>query len=178
MRYLEMERLLLRAVMEADVHALFDIYGDPATNLYNPNGPYPSLQYAEDRLAAWLKGWREEGCGQWAVAKREAPERIIGFGGLSYMDYGGETRLNLGYRFAASAWGMGYASETARAALRCAFDQLGAPAVYGKVRPANHASIRVLEKQGFRQAGELADVPDQPASRVYLLTRAGYAVRD
>ncbi|RBB92607.1 GNAT family N-acetyltransferase, partial [Pseudomonas sp. MWU12-2115] len=43
MRYLEMERLLLRAVMEADVHALFDIYGDPATNLYNPNGPYPSL---------------------------------------------------------------------------------------------------------------------------------------
>lgn len=177
MHYLETKRLLLRAVKAEDAQALFDIYGDPATNLYNPNGPYPTLAYAEARLAAWLRGWREDGYGQWAVARLEAPEQVIGFGGIAKRDYGGELRLNLGYRFATAAWGIGYASETAGAALRCAFERLQAPAVYGLVRPANLASIRVLEKQGFQPIGQLPDLPSNPPSRVFVLTREAYNAR-
>lgn len=175
MRYLETERLILRAVTTEDTQALFDIYGDPATNLYNPNGPYPSLEYARQRMASWLEGWPADGIGQWAVEKREAPGHVIGFGGLSYKDYGGEMRLNLGYRFATSAWGCGYASETARAAIAFAFDEGKREAIYGMVRPNNLQSIRVLAKQGFRQVGQLSDAPGNPPSLVFMLSRDDYA---
>ena len=167
-------RLLLRKPTMNDTQALFDIYGDPATNLHNPYGPYPSLAYAADRMNAWLQGWETDGIGQWAVEKRDDPGNIIGFGGLSSKDYGGELRLNLGYRFAASAWGQGYASETAREALRCAFGPLDAPAVYGMVRPSNLPSIHVLSKQGFRLAGQLEDIAGQPPSLIFLLRREDY----
>ena len=177
MPHLTTERLLLRRPTLDDVRILFAIYGDPATNLYNPHGPYPSLAHAEERMAAWLKGWERDGIGQWAVETQNAPGQVIGFGGLSYMDYHGEIRLNLGYRFAAAAWGLGYASETARAVLRCAFERLDAAAVYGKVRPANLASIRVLAKQGFRQVASLVDVADGPPSLVFRLSRADYQAR-
>ncbi|UTH72428.1 GNAT family N-acetyltransferase [Chromobacterium sp. IIBBL 290-4] len=177
MPHLTTARLLLRRPTLDDIDSLFAIYGDPATNLYNPNGPYPSRLYAAEKMAAWLKGWDQDGIGQWAVAKLDSPAEVIGFGGLSYMDYNGELKLNLGYRFATAAWGKGYASETARAALDCAFERLNAPSIYGKVRPANLASIHVLEKQGFRQIAQLRDVEDRPPSLVFELTQADYLSR-
>lgn len=168
MRLIQTERLLLRAVRVGDAEALYAIFGDPETNRYNPHGPYPSPEHARMTLAGWTEEWERHGFGRWAVADKEEPNRIIGFGGLNYSDYGGQDRLNLGYRFTPSAWGRGLASEMARQALRCAFDCLAAPAVFAKVRPANLPSIRVLLRQGFSHHGSLRDIPAAPASLVYI----------
>ncbi|WP_200896647.1 GNAT family N-acetyltransferase [Chromobacterium vaccinii] len=118
MRHIQTERLLLRAVGAGDAEALYAIFGDPETNRYNPHGPYPSPEHARMTLAGWTEEWERHGFGRWAVADKEEPNRIIGFGGLNYSDYGGQDRLSLGYRFAPSAWGRGLASEMARQALR------------------------------------------------------------
>ncbi|MBP4043686.1 GNAT family N-acetyltransferase [Chromobacterium violaceum] len=172
---IQTERLLLRAVNAGDAEALYAIFGDPETNRYNPHGPFPSLQHARLQLAGWMKEWERHGFGRWAVASKDDAGRVIGFGGLNYSDYGGRDRLNLGYRFAPSAWGQGLASEMAGQALRCAFEELAAPAVFAKVRPTNLPSIRVLLRLGFRHHGSLRDIPAAPASLVYAL-RAPTAV--
>lgn len=166
------ERLILRPAAADDVASVFAIYGDPETNRYNPAGPLTDLGQAEAALARWLLHWTEHGFGQWAITTQEAPDRVIGFGGITLYPYNDVERINLGYRFAVSAWGQGFATEIARAALQFAFVELDQPQVYGVVRPAHTASIKVLEKIGMQYIDELDDVPGQAPSLVYVARRA------
>jgi len=164
-------RLILRAPKAEDLTRLFAIYGDPATHQFNPAGPLTELRQAETLLEGWLKHWREHGYGQWAIATREAPDQVIGFGGIALYHYLDDERLNLGYRFDTAAWGKGYATELGTAALAFAFADLNAEQVFALVRPAHSASIGVLEKIGMQRFDVLDDVPGQPQSLVYLARR-------
>ena len=167
------ERLVVRPPVSDDLAAFFAIFGDPRTNAHNPAGPCADIVVASQMLAVRVAHWRRHGFGQWAVATRERPDAVIGFGGLAWRDYAGIERLNLGYRFAVGAWGRGYATEFGAACLRHAFDTLREPAVYAVVRPSNVASVRVLEKIGMQRAGELDDVPGYPRSFVYRAANPG-----
>ena len=159
-------RLIYRRPQLSDVQRLFAIFGDPQTNRFNPAGPMASLEVAQRLLDHWLQQWATAGYGWWAVARTEAPDHIIGFGGVAPLNYLTERRINLGYRFAVEAWGQGYATELGRDALKLAFETLGLPEVFGLVRPDHAASIRVLEKIGMQPFGTLDDVPGQAPSRV------------
>lgn len=167
------DRLILRAPISADLAAFFAIFGDPRTNAHNPAGPCADIAVASNMLAVRVAHWRRYGFGQWTVVARERPGTVIGFGGVAWRDYAGVERLNLGYRFAADAWGRGYATELGHAALRYTFDELRLPDVYAMVRPSNLASIRVLEKLGMRRAGDLDDVPGRARSLVFVATNPG-----
>lgn len=164
-------RLILRAPTVDDAASVFAIYGDPETNRYNPAGPLTDVDQAKAVLDRWLEHWAEHGFGQWAIVTQEAPQHVIGFGGITLYHYNEVERINLGYRFAVSAWGQGYATEFARAALQFGFVQLDQPEVYGVVRPAHQASINVLEKIGMQRIDELDDVPGKAPSLVYRATR-------
>mgnify|MGYP000234493409 CR=1 FL=1 len=72
-------RLHIRPVLPSDADSLFDIYGDPATNLFNPAGPYPDLVYAKKVLSHWLTHWDTHGFGNYAIALQSAPAAVIGF---------------------------------------------------------------------------------------------------
>jgi len=165
-------RLILRPPRADDLASIFAIHSDPATNQYNPSGPMTDISQAASVLSDWLRHWEEKGYGQWAIASRDDPQNIIGFGGLSMRMYLDVERLNLGYRFAVSGWGMGYATELSIASLEYGFDELGVKQVFAVVRPAHQASIRVLEKIGMQRIDSLDDVPGQPESLVYLATHA------
>ncbi|MBA1228673.1 GNAT family N-acetyltransferase [Pseudomonas viridiflava] len=160
-------RLIYRKPTPADLPRLFDIYGDPRTHLFNPAGPLTSLAQAESVLSRWLEHWSVHGYGWWAVATDEAPDQVIGFGGIALHDYLGEQRVNLGYRFAEHAWGKGLATQLGKAGLAHAFESLHLPQVYGLVRPAHAASIKVLEKIGMQRIGVLDEVPGQAPSLVF-----------
>jgi len=164
-------RLLLRPPRAEDLASLFAIYGDPATNQFNPAGPLTCIEQAEMLLMNWQEHWRIHGYGWWALSTRAAPNDVIGFGGIALYTYGDVERLNLGYRFAVSAWGQGYATEVSRAALEYGFDELNVPQVFALVRPAHLASIRVLEKVGMQRLSVLEDVPGQAPSIVYSISR-------
>jgi RimJ/RimL family protein N-acetyltransferase len=129
------------------------------------------LKQAHTLLDNWLNHWKEQGYGWWAIAARECPDEIIGFGGIGLMSYLAVERINLGYRFCEAAWGKGYATEVSAAALDFAFSELKLASVYGLVRPTHQASIRVLEKTGLQRIGLLDDVPGQAPSLVYLARR-------
>ena len=164
-------RLLLRPPRQEDVTAMFAIYSDPATNVFNPNGPMKELKQAQDFLDAWIRHWQEQGYGWWTVATREAPDEVIGFSGVALMKYLDVERVNLGYRLGVSAWGKGYATELGRAALGYAFNELKLAQVYGLVRPTHQVSIRVLEKIGLKRVDVLYDVPGQAPSLVFRASR-------
>lgn len=170
------DRLILRPPTPDDLASLFAIYGDPATHQFNPFGPLTRRDQAHSLLNGWLAHWLEQGYGQWAISTREAPDEVIGFGGLDARLYGDVLRLNLGYRFGPQAWGRGLATELSQAALDFGFAELRVPEVYAIVRPLHYASIRVLEKVGMARIDTLDDVPGQAPSLVYRSMRPNTAL--
>ncbi|MDS0478488.1 GNAT family protein [Natrinema sp. 1APR25-10V2] len=66
-------------------------------------------------------------------------------------------RGDLGYWIATDEAGQGYATEAARLCLRHAFDERNLRKVVARVFEDNVASMRVLEKLGFREAGRLRE---------------------
>lgn len=150
-------RLLLRPPLPTDADNLFGIYGDPRTHTFHPSERHADIGVARTKLQGWIAHWQQHGFGRWAIAAASDPLTVIGYGGIGFLDYGGEQRLNLGYRFCVDAWGKGYATELAQAALHHALEELRQPAVFALVRPANKPSIRVLEKAGMSAIGTLDD---------------------
>ncbi len=168
------ERLCCRAVTAADAPRLFAIYGDPATNQFNPAGPCPDIDRARTLtlLYSWLTHWQQHGFSMLAIAQREDAEHVLGFGGISIADYGGVSVNNSGYRFATLAWGKGLATEFAIAAVRYGFAEIGLATIAAKIRPALLASQKVLLKSGLRYVFTLQNVDNGPPSLCYQLSRA------
>ncbi|MFJ3486824.1 GNAT family N-acetyltransferase [Pseudomonas sp. NPDC090202] len=166
--------LIYRPPQMSDLARLFDIYSDPQTQRFNPAGPLTEVAQAEALLCGWIEHWRQHGYGWWAVAERDRPDHLIGFGGVGHYDYLGESRVNLGYRFATEAWGKGHGTALGKAALSCAFNTPGIERVWALVRPDHVASIRVLEKIGMQRCGLLDDVPGKPASLVFEISESRF----
>ncbi|MGA8136753.1 MAG: GNAT family N-acetyltransferase [Pseudomonas gingeri] len=165
-------RLVLRSPKAEDLARLFAIYGDPATNQFNPAGPLSNSHQATSLLEDWLNDWETKGYGQWAIATRDSADQVIGFGGITLHKYNDVERLNLGYRFDVTSWGKGYATELGRASLEYGFGELGLDHIWALVRPAHFASIHVLEKIGMLRVDVLDDVPGKPPSLVYRISRS------
>lgn len=168
---LETPRLCLRPVIASDVADLFNIYGDPATNLFNPAGPYPDIHHAKTVLGRWIDHWENLGFGNWAISLCDHPDAIIGFGGLSILRYADISINNLGYRFATTAWGKGLATEFAAYAVRHGFEEIELSEICAVVRGDHLASQKVLQKTGLKYARDIDDVAGAPPSLLYSLTR-------
>ncbi len=168
------ERLQMRPPVMADLARFYAIFGDPQTQRFNPAGPLTSEAQAASVLHERIAGWQQHGYGSWAIALRERPDWIIGFGGLSRKALGAHRTVNLGYRFDTRVWGMGLATEMARASLQYGFIGLEVGEISAIVRAENQASWRVLEKVGLRRVDTLDDVPGAAPSLVYTLKRGDY----
>lgn len=163
-------RLYLRPVSASDTDDLFRIYGDPATNTFNPAGPYPDIGHARNVMARWLSHWENYRFGNWAIALKDNPERIIGFGGLSILSYDDTPIMNLGYRFSTESWGKGLATEFAKYAVGYGFGILKMAEISAVVRPNHLASQRILTKAGLRFSRDIHDVKNEPASMLFTVT--------
>lgn len=140
------ERLLLRPLRESDRARSLEIQLDPRANRFTPESVTP--EQAREKFTAWLTHWAHHGFGYFAIIEPETGE-FLGTGGVQYRDFDGEDVLNLYYRLKPSAWGNGYATEAAAAAVDWAERSMPDNPVVISVAIGNHASIRVAERLGF-----------------------------
>jgi RimJ/RimL family protein N-acetyltransferase len=115
-----------------------------------------------DALASRIEAHLERhGFGLWAV---EIPDvtSFAGFIGLSVPRF--EARfmpcVEIGWRLAARHWGLGYATEGARAAMDFGFEVFGPDQIVSFTTAANLPSRRVMEKIGMHH--DAADDFDHP----------------
>jgi RimJ/RimL family protein N-acetyltransferase len=144
------ERLLLRAVRESDVDAVFRLHGDPEASRFRRSGPLRTLDAARELLALWLNDWAQHGVGYWAVERLEEPGVVVGICGVRHKELEGQQVLNLAYRLSPQLWGSGYATEVSRAALALCREHLPGIPVVALIDPRNTASIRVAQRLGMR----------------------------
>lgn len=144
---LETDRLLLREFVMDDVDDFFRMVSDPAVTRYTGDGG-KTLEEARKGLEERLfQDYRKYGYGRWAAVCK-LTGKVIGFAGLKYLDDVGE--VDLGYRFFKEHWGIGLATEASRAILGYGFGALRLQRIIGIADIENKASIRVLEKVGFK----------------------------
>jgi ribosomal-protein-alanine N-acetyltransferase len=166
----ETERLILRHYVEDDAEAFHELNRDPEVLRYLDDGGTTSVEHARQILRDFpLADYAKYGFGRWACVLKETG-KVIGFAGLKYLP--DRREVDVGYRFMAAYWGRGLATEANRPAIDHGFARLGLDHIIGMVRPANVASVRVLEKLGLRYAGMLDD-RGSPCAR-YVITRADW----
>jgi RimJ/RimL family protein N-acetyltransferase len=68
--------------------------------------------------------------------------------------------VHLGYVLAESAWGQGLGSELVEGFVECCRGERRVRTLIAGVAADNPASIRILEKNGFRPMGSGVDDPD------------------
>ena len=148
---LETERLVLRPFCEGDLDVYASMLADAEVVRYLGDGRTCDREEAWRRLAMLLGHWELRGYGMWAVAERARPDRMLGRAGFYFPE--GWPGFEIGWTFARSAWGRGYATESARRALEFGFAELGRDEVISVIHPDNAASIRVAERIGERFKG-------------------------
>jgi RimJ/RimL family protein N-acetyltransferase len=146
-------RLRLRWLTEADIPALLTIFGDREVMRYWSHGPLADLDAAGDYLRTIHEDFAARELFQWGV-ELLAAGRVIGTCTLAQLN-AGHQRAEIGFALARAHWGCGYMSECLTALLRFAFESLRLHRLTADADPRNHASIRLLERMGFRREGYL-----------------------
>jgi RimJ/RimL family protein N-acetyltransferase len=142
---LETERLLLQGWSAAARDSLAAINADPVAMEFFPSVPTPAgTQALVERIEAEQA---EHGFGLWALRRRDT-DVFIGFTGLHVMaaDRPLAGQVEVGWRLARSAWGHGFATEAARAALAYGFGTAGLDEVVSMTAQINVRSWRVMER--------------------------------
>ncbi len=137
MTILMTERLTLRPLLQDDADAYLAIRHHPEVAKWVP---LP----LEGVIGRFAVSWEERRYAPWGVFQGG---RLIGHGGLNYVPEFGETEVL--WALHPEAWGKGYATEVARAALDYGFETLGLGLIFAIALPDNLASQAVMKRIGL-----------------------------
>lgn len=144
------ERLLMRRWRDSDLGAFAQMNADPAVMEFMPGPLAADESHDLARFANAL--FDSHGFGLWAVEVPGVAD-FVGFVGLNPV--GSEVpfapSVEIGWRLALPYWGLGYATEAARAALGFAFSRVGLDEVVSYTARINHRSAAVMRRIGMRR---------------------------
>ena len=158
-RILETERCYVREITLEDVPLEYELYDSPhMTDFIEPLWEIEDQTEYQRRYIEKIYG--KYGYGMWAVFDRKT-DRLIGEAGLEHRidvnrekfpyDWMFDEKCDeLGFCFAEDLWGQGYCTEVCRAILKYGIETLGHNCFFARAVKENAASVRVLEKLGFK----------------------------
>ncbi len=148
---LETKRLSLREIIPADAEAIFRIRGDYEVTRLNIGPAYERIEQARDLIAGMAKGYQDESEIRWGITFKP-DNTVIGMCGYNYW-IRHDQRASIGYDLARAYWGQGIITEAIRAVIDFGFKCMNLNRIEADADGRNRASIRVLEKVGFRREG-------------------------
>jgi len=143
---LRTERLVLRQWVDSDREPYAALNADAETMRYFPS--LLSREESDAMVGRMQAGLERNGWGLWAV---EHDGEFLGFTGLAVPAFEAHftPAVEIGWRFARSAWGHGFATEAARAVVAFGFDRLQLDQIVSFTTVANNRSRAVMERLGM-----------------------------
>lgn len=141
-------RLILRRWRDSDREPFAAMNADPEVMRYfRATLDREASDAFADRIEA---SFDELGYGLWAVERRDGGA-FLGFTGLALQRYEAPwtPAVEIGWRLARSAWGHGYATEAAEAALAFGFDRVGLDEIVSVTTRTNERSRRLMTRLGM-----------------------------
>ncbi|MEO3782744.1 GNAT family N-acetyltransferase [Actinocorallia sp. B10E7] len=171
---LRTERLLVRRWREEDRGPFAELNADPEVMEHFP----AALTRAEsdatvDRLESRIQ---EDGFGFWALEVAGSGE-FVGFTGMARTRFDSHftPSVEIGWRLSRGSWGLGYASEAARAVLEYGFTEVGLDEIVSFTAVANLRSQAVMRRIGMvrDEDGDFEHplVPEGHPLRLHVLYR-------
>ncbi len=136
-------RLILRPQTLADAPDLFAILSDPEAMRFWNRPAISRLAVVEELMREQQAAMAQGLCRYWTVSLNGS---AIGSVDLSLIQ---DDSAELGFLLRPDHWGAGLASEAVGAVIAHGRNALGLTRLAAVVQTANHAAVRVLEKNGF-----------------------------
>jgi len=142
------QRLMLRQWRDEDRPLFAAMNGDPEVMKYFPNTL--SSSQSDTLVDRFTTDIEESGWGFWAAERSDTGE-FIGFIGINYSADGLPFApcVDIGWRLARAHWGLGFATEGAKAAMDYAFWQANLSLLVSMTPTENQASERIMQKLGM-----------------------------
>ncbi len=148
---METDRLYLRELTLADFNDLCKMLQDKEVMYAYEHS------FSDTEVMNWLnvqiRRYKKNGIGLWGVIHKETSV-MIGQCGLTIQECFGKKVVEIGYIYQKEYWNKGYATETAKACKRYAFEILKLKEVYSIIRDNNISSQKVAEKNGMNIVGD------------------------
>jgi RimJ/RimL family protein N-acetyltransferase len=138
------ERLTLRPLVPGDAEAYAAMRFHPDIAKWLPPAGGDPVEAARASIARFAAGWQERRHAPWGVFRDGA---LIGHAGLNHVPEFAETEVL--WALHPDAWGRGYATEAATAALAYGFDTLGLKLIFAITLQDNLASQAVMKRLGL-----------------------------
>jgi RimJ/RimL family protein N-acetyltransferase len=135
-------RIRLRCWQEADREAFAAMHAHPEVML-DQGGPI-SRTASDAKLGRYAATFNRYGICRWAVESRDGD--VLGYAGVmpSREDHPLGSHFEIGWRLTRNAWGHGYATEAAAAALRDGFTRIGLREIVAYTAPDNRRSQALM----------------------------------
>ncbi len=145
---IQTDRLVLRAWVATDREPFAEMNADPEVMEHFPSTL--SRADSDELVDAIVAGFQRNSFGLWALELRDN-RRFMGFTGLSVPGFEAPfmPAVEVGWRLARWAWGNGYATEAATAALDFGFSRAGLGQVVSFTSCQNVRSQAVMQRLGL-----------------------------
>ncbi len=146
---LETERLRLRNWLESDRDAFATMNAHPEV-MHDYGGPISRID-SDAKFDRYAEAFDQHGFGRWLV--ETASGEYLGYCGVmsGYPGHPLGKHHEIGWRLVRQAWGHGYATEAARAALKDAFQRIMLTEVLSYRAAENSRSQSVMNKLGLER---------------------------
>jgi [ribosomal protein S5]-alanine N-acetyltransferase len=149
------KRLALRPFAKTDIECVHEYASDPDVCRFIVYGPN-SLEESKRFVGMAIAEFARVPCGNLHLAiVEQGSGELIGACGLEGIAK--DLDADLGYCLNRRHWNKGYATEAARALIAHGFVSMALHRIHATCRPANRASVRVLEKAGMQREGYLRE---------------------
>lgn len=149
---IETKRLLLRDMRVEDLEGMFALDSNPNVHKYLGKKPIKTKAEAQKNIESVLQQYRERGIGRFAIIEKVS-NQFIGWSGIrlntEYNINGFTKYYDVGYRLIERFWGKGYATESGKASIDYAFNEMKLPELYATTEIGNKASHNALLKIGL-----------------------------
>lgn len=141
------QRLELKQITPADATALFQLRSNKEVMKYIDRPPAQTLDEAFTHIATLTDFLQKNEGITWGIYLKEGSQLV---GNIAFWRFEKEHyRAEIGYMLHPSVHGKGFMHEALQTVLQYGFKTLNLHSVEANVNPANAASIRLLERNGF-----------------------------
>lgn len=169
MKYIfETEHLKIRKFEIDDAQCLYKNHLEEEVKKWIPNESYANIEETQGAINFYVECVNNNHLPYVLAVELKETGELIGDTGINELE-SNPNEVEIGYVICKKYSGKGYATELLKAMIEYSVETLGISVLYGRVMHGNDASIRVLEKNGFKFIKEEFGAEDDPYGKGMLI---------